>query len=71
MKFDKFKINLDSFVNIRNSIAHGENSYVLSIDNFEKYVNLVNDLIFQLQTEIEIYITEKKYLKQNVTENSN
>ena len=70
-KFDDFKIDLDKFVNIRNSIAHGENSYVLNIGNFENYVNLVNNLIFQLQTEIEIYIEEKKYLKQNVTENSN
>ncbi len=69
--FDKYKSDLDKFVNIRNSIAHGENSYVLSIENFEKYVNLVNDLIFQLQTEIEIYISEKKYLKQNVTKYSN
>jgi len=66
-KFDKFKNDLDRFVNIRNSIAHGENSYVLNIENFDKYVNLVNDLIFHLQTEIESYLIEKKYLKQNET----
>jgi len=62
-RFEKYANDLNRFVNIRNSIAHGENSYVISIDNFENYVELVNNLIDDLQIEIEEYLSEEKYLK--------
>ncbi len=65
-RFKKFEADLNRFVNIRNSIAHGENSYRLSLENFDKYIELINDLMFHLQMEIEEYLSQKKYLKQGV-----
>ncbi len=62
-RFENFRHDLDKLVNIRNSIAHGENSYVLSLENFDKYIELINDLMFHLQTEIEEYLSQKRYLK--------
>lgn len=62
-QFNEHKSSLNQLVNIRNSIANGENSYVLSLENIENYIELVNTLIFSLQEEFEQYLQEEKYLK--------
>ncbi len=62
-RFKVFEADLNKLVNIRNSIAHGENSYVLNLDNFEKYANLVRDLIINFEIEIKEYLENQKYLK--------
>lgn len=69
-KFNSYKSSLNQFVHIRNSIAHGENSYVFDLEKIENYIELVNTLIFLLQEEIKIYLQEKKYLKKNPSFNS-
>jgi len=60
--FDNYLTDLQQLVNIRNSIAHGENSSLLNLDNLEKYSELVKNLIFLLTEEIKNYLEEKKYL---------
>ena len=62
-KFDQYKAQLNKLVKIRNHIAHGENSYILSLENIEEYLNLVNELILKLAEELKEYLQQEKYLK--------
>ena len=63
--FDNFvdcTSDINRLVNIRNSIAHGENSVILDIDNITKYMNSVNNAIDILLAEIEKFLEDKQYL---------
>lgn len=62
-KFAQYRAKINKLVNIRNHIAHGENSYILSLENIEEYINLVNELILRLAEELEEYLQQEKYLK--------
>lgn len=62
--FTCFQKDLDSFLNIRNKIAHGE--LMVGFDNYEdiqKYVVLLSDLMATLYAEIESFCVNKKYLR--------
>ncbi|HCG7251572.1 TPA: hypothetical protein NJ361_003724 [Vibrio parahaemolyticus] len=62
---DKFKDQLsdiDRLVQIRNSIAHGENSMQPDMENIEKYINSVKGAMDLLLFEINDYLTNQKYL---------
>lgn len=62
--FRKFELclrDIDTLVNIRNSIAHGENSVMPDINNIEKYINAVNMAIDLLTGEIEIFLSNESY----------
>jgi hypothetical protein len=62
-KFEPHLTGLNQLVNVRNSIAHGENGYKIDLDKLENYIKLVNNLIFTLQEEIKIYVEQEKYLR--------
>lgn len=64
-EFNEYELELNKLVNIRNSIAHGENSYVIQLENIEKYIMLITNLIFTFENEIDKFIKEKKYSKTN------
>lgn len=64
--FELFKdclIDIGTLVNVRNAIAHGENSVVPSMDNVNKYIAAVNSAIDTLTNEIGIYLDQHSYLE--------
>lgn len=71
--FDEFQLNYDSlelyssdltaFVNVRNAIAHGENSIVIDREKMLKYIDLVVELIDKVMLEQISFIEERRYLK--------
>ncbi|PIK15106.1 MAE_28990/MAE_18760 family HEPN-like nuclease [Halobacteriovorax sp. JY17] len=66
--FDESKLeaiapDITRLVKIRNSIAHGENSFVLNQENLNKYITAVQTAIDYLTNEIEVFITNEKYMK--------
>ncbi len=63
--FDCFKNhtpNIDRLVNIRNSIAHGENSYNPDMENINLYIESVKNAADLLLTEINKFIEKEEYL---------
>ncbi|HCG5263667.1 hypothetical protein HJ093_12175 [Vibrio parahaemolyticus] len=65
-KFDSAKFSdqladIDRLVNIRNSIAHGENSMQPDMKNIEKYIVSVKEAMDLLMYEIDDYLTKEKY----------
>jgi len=68
LNIDKFKIyeeELNKMVNIRNSISHGENSYVFETYNdIQKYIDLLENLMLDFQSELQDLMLNKKYLKE-------
>lgn len=56
--------DIDRLVNIRNSIAHGENGFVLNNSNIEKYITAIRSAMDILLEEIEIFLDEKRYQLQ-------
>ena len=63
-KFNDFTSDIDRLINIRNSIAHGENSFLPDQDNVEKYINAVNGATDVLLSEIEIFLESETYLER-------
>ncbi|WP_336777563.1 MAE_28990/MAE_18760 family HEPN-like nuclease [Pantoea sp. USHLN256] len=64
-EFKKFKeVNpiLDRLVQVRNCIAHGENSIIPSQQNIEDYIKAVQDGVDILIGEIDNYLTHQNYL---------
>ena len=59
--FNEFKFELDKLVNIRNSIAHGENSYILSYNDIERYIEFVTKLMDRLLIEEAKFIEAKGF----------
>lgn len=54
--------DIDRLVNIRNSIAHGENSMQPDMQNIEKYITSVKGAMDLLLFEIENYLTQQRYI---------
>lgn len=63
-KFTGITYDIDSLVNIRNRIAHGENSIVPSMQNINNYINSVTNATDLLLEEIESFLDGELYLKQ-------
>jgi hypothetical protein len=62
-RFVQHKVDIDKIVNIRNSIAHGENSYVLNMENITSYMASLIAAMDILLDEIDNFLQQKKYLK--------
>lgn len=63
--FEKFKnvtSDIDRLVNVRNSIAHGENSVVPTEENLLKYIAAVKEAMDLFLEEIDIFIEHESYL---------
>lgn len=61
--FDEVKLDLNKLVDIRNSIAHGENSYILARTNIKNFVDLVQRCMEKFLLEIDRFLIEKTYLR--------
>lgn len=67
LNFENFREHIgdiDRLVNIRNSIAHGENSILPNMKNIEKYIESVNKAMDVLLNEIQAFLDNKDYLLQ-------
>jgi len=57
---------LNKLVNIRNSISHGEDAYSFeSFEDIKKYIELLENLMLDFQSELQDLLIEKKYLKES------
>jgi hypothetical protein len=64
-KFEEYKDELNELVHIRNSIAHGENSYTFeSYEDINKYIELLENLMLDFQSEIQDLLKNEKYKKE-------
>lgn len=64
-KFTTYKEELNELVSIRNSISHGENAYIFeSYNDIQKYINLLENLMLDFESEIQDLLKDKKYLKE-------
>ena len=66
-KFRNVTSEIDRLVNVRNSIAHGENSIVPSQENLLNYIAAVKEAMDLFLDEIDIFIESKSYLLNTVT----
>lgn len=62
-KFGNELADIDRLINIRNSIAHGENSIGIDISNVDKYIDAVKNAMEILQNEINLFLEDERYLK--------
>lgn len=62
--FSSITGDIDRLVHVRNSIAHGENSFVPTSENIEKYIKSVSDASDVFREEIENFLSEKIYLSK-------
>ncbi|WP_244895208.1 MAE_28990/MAE_18760 family HEPN-like nuclease [Gilliamella apis] len=62
-KYDKYLVEIDSLVNVRNRIAHGENACKVSSDNLNNYIISIYNLTDLLLVDIKEFLEKKKYLK--------
>lgn len=60
-KFIKFKTKLNELVNIRNAIAHGENGYIITFEDAERYISFITELIDELLIEEVKFIEDKRF----------
>ena len=66
-EYDNFREHIgdiDRLVNIRNSIAHGENSVLPDMKNIEKYIEAVRNAMDVLVNEIQQFLDNEDYLLQ-------
>lgn len=63
VEFEKYESNLNTLVNIRNAIAHGENSIVLDSKKMEEKMECVTKMIDLLLVKQVEYMENEKYLK--------
>ena len=61
-KFKEISSDIDMLVNVRNSIAHGENSVVPDEDNLLNYIESVKKAMDIFLEEIDYFIENKNYL---------
>ena len=61
-KFEDGMPDIDRLVNVRNSIAHGENSVAPDMQNIFKYINSTKYAMDLLMSEIEEFLSGNKYL---------
>lgn len=62
-EFNEFTSDIDTLVNIRNSIAHGENSFLPDHENINKYIVSVTGATDVLLSEIELFVESEVYLE--------
>lgn len=65
LPYSEYLREIDRLVNIRNSIAHGENSYLPTLDNINLYIESVQKSSDLLLIDIESYLIEEKFLIGN------
>ncbi len=64
-KFQEYKDELNELVSIRNAISHGENSYDFNYyEDIKKYIELLENLMLDFQSELQDLLKDKKYLKE-------
>ncbi|EKN0583913.1 hypothetical protein PWE48_001311, partial [Salmonella enterica] len=61
-KFSDVTVTLDRLVQVRNCIAHGENSILPTQENIESYINAVKAAIDIMLEEIDLFLTQESYL---------
>lgn len=61
-KFSGVTSDIDRLVNVRNSIAHGENSIVPTEENLLMYIDAVKEAMDLFLEEIDIFIGNESYL---------
>lgn len=54
--------DIDRLVNIRNAIAHGENSIIPDVENIKKYIDSVTKAMDFLTNEISSFLEKKDFL---------
>ncbi|AYQ57645.1 hypothetical protein MS2017_1987 [Bathymodiolus thermophilus thioautotrophic gill symbiont] len=60
--FDQYKRTLNKLLSIRNSIAHGENSYVFEdFKKIEEYIGFLENIMSTFKEEIQDLLQNKKY----------
>lgn len=64
--FQEYSGDIDRLVNVRNSIAHGENSIVVNMDNVKKYIDAVTKSMDILTSEIQKFIEGEEYLMNKI-----
>jgi hypothetical protein len=62
-KFGEVIGDIDRLVNVRNAIAHGENSVSPDMVNVLKYIEAVKAAMEIFSSEIDYFLTETKYMK--------
>lgn len=62
-EFEKYKLDINKIVDIRNSIAHGENAYNPDFKNIEEWIEVIKNLMEILILEINQLLKNKTYLK--------
>ena len=60
-KFNSVTSDIDRLVNIRNSIAHGENAIVPDMKNVVKYISAVTQAMDIFRGEIEQFLLNEDY----------
>lgn len=69
--FNDYKTDINKLLEIRNSIAHGENAHVFSkYSDIELYIDLLENLMLNFKSEIEDLLKNEKYKKDNNNEQS-
>jgi MAE_28990/MAE_18760-like HEPN len=58
---DKYNNPLNTFLFFRNTIAHGENSIVVSLTHIDEFSNLVQDLMNEILLLIQKYVENQEY----------
>jgi len=61
-KFKDYVSVIDRLVNVRNSIAHGENSFIITEENIQLYIEQVNSAMDIFLSEINEFLIGEKYL---------
>lgn len=61
--YQPYKQQINQLVNIRNAIAHGENSIKITYNDLEKYIKVVNDLFDITITSLQKYLLNEEYRK--------
>lgn len=59
----EYSRKLNEFVNVRNAIAHGENSILIDKGKMNDYITLVVELIDAVVLELIIFVEEKRYFR--------
>lgn len=63
VQFLQYKPDLDKLVNVRNAIAHGENSIEIQYEDISYYIELITEIMDKLILELVHYVEAEKYRK--------
>ena len=62
-QFLQYKPDLDKLVNVRNAIAHGENSIEIQYEDISYYIEIITEIMDKLILELVHYVEVEKYRK--------